>query len=53
MTGIKPDHLIIQKVKKWEEGWDFMDLFSEIGVGVEDDGLEQAEDNFVAFLKHR
>lgn len=26
MTRIKPDHLIIQGVKKWEEGWNFMDL---------------------------
>lgn len=37
MTGIKPDHLIIQEVKKWEEGWNFMDLFSntcvKLGLG--------------------
>lgn len=37
MTEVKSDHLIIQKVRKWEEAWDFMDLFSNTGVKL---GLE-------------
>lgn len=58
MIEVKLDYLIIQKVRKWEEAWDFMDFFSNIGVKL---GLEQqmmvleyvGDYFFVFFVKYR